>query len=72
MCWSTPGRNCDSCQAIFDACKHDNTFENNRGWKQCVFCDTELERVEVEKDICPYCHTEFTLKRECSQMCMAR
>lgn len=75
MCWSTPGKNCAACQKIFDACKHETTFANNRGYIQCVFCDTELRKVPEAKkikDVCPYCNHEYTTKRECSQMCMAR
>lgn len=70
MCWSTPGRNCPTCEAIFDACEHETTFTNNRGYIQCVFCDRELGEVKIEKDICPYCNSEYRTIRTCeSQMC---
>ncbi len=40
MCWNRPdGSNCDSCQAIFDACIHGRTFKNEKGKDVCVFCD---------------------------------
>lgn len=72
MCWNTPGRNCDACQAIFDACKCETKFTNNRGYRQCVFCSEEHEKVEQKKDSCPYCKTEYRTILECSQSCMSR
>lgn len=39
MCWSSRGKTCSTCQAIFDACEHETTFTNRRKLKQCSFCE---------------------------------
>jgi uncharacterized Zn-finger protein len=53
-----------------DECEHEVTFTNDRGYKECAFCEKELEK--VEKDVCPYCGDEYRIIQECSQRCMSR
>lgn len=70
MCWDTPSKICKLCLAIMDECEHEVTFTNDRGYKECAFCEKELEK--VEKDVCPYCGDEYRIIQECSQRCMSR